>query len=271
MALKGIAHSILPRCLFALMLLPVAPAAAGIIQIETQTSVTVANGMVGVEVKAVNRGDEPARNVFVHLIFSGKSQGRPGKDLLKEGESVTVFFRNIPSALRAGAYPLISRISFQDIKGHPFSAVSCTSVSIGQGAASALECLGKTASISKHGLLRFTVKNSGSGSCEANATLVLPEELSTQIPKTDFIIGPGEEKTLLFEISNFSALVGAVYPVFCCLEYDSEHAHYTQVGNGSVRIVKAENLFRRTRPVWLGLAIVMGAILGACQFKRKDA
>jgi len=65
--------------------------------------------------------------------------------------------------------------------------------------------------------------------------------------------------------------VGAVYPVFCFLEYDSEDAHYTEVGDGSVRIVKAENWFRRTRFIWLGLAIVVGAILAACQFKRKNA
>jgi hypothetical protein len=271
MALKGIAHSILPQCLFALLLLPVVPATAGIIQIETQTSITVVDSIVEVAVKAANKGDEPARNVRVHIMFSGKSRSRQGKDLLREGESVTVFFRNISSALRAGTYPLITRISFQDIKGHPFSAVSCSSVLIGQSAESTLECLGKGASISIAGLLRFTVRNSGSRSCEAGATLVLPEELSTQIPHRDFVIGPGEKKVLLFEVSNFSALVGAVYPVFCCLEYDSEDAHYTEVGNGSLRIVKAENLFRRTRPVWLGLAIVTGAILAACQFKRKDA
>jgi hypothetical protein len=266
-----IAHWILTGFLFALMLLPAGPATAGIIRIETQTSVTVADGILQVEVRATNKGDEPAREVHVHLMFSGKCLSRQGKDLLREGEPVTVFFRNIPSPAKPGAYPLITRITFQDIKGHPFSAVSCTSVSIGQSAAPALECLGKAASISRDGLLRFDVKNSGSCSRNASATLVLPEELSTQIPRKDLVIEPGQEEVLLFEISNFSALVGAVYPVFCFLEYDSEDARYTEVGNGSVRIVKAENWFRRTRPLWLCLAIVMGAILAACQFKRKDA
>lgn len=271
MALKSIARSILPRCLFALILLPIAPAIAGTIQIETQTSVTVADSELEVEVKTSNKGDEPARNVNIQLMFSGKSCNRAGKDLLGEGESAMVFFRNIPSPAKPGTYPLIVRIAFQDIKGHPFSAVSCSPVSIGQSSASALECLGKAASISRQGLLQFTVKNSGSVSGRASATLVLPEELSTSIPRRDLVIEPGQEEVLLFEISNFSALVGAVYPVFCFLEYDSGDAHYTEVGNGSVRIVKAGNWFRRTRPVWLGLAIVMGAILAACQFKRKGA
>jgi len=271
MALKGIVHSILPRCLFSLMLLPAAPAIAGIIQIETQTSVTVADGIPEVTVRAANKGDEPARNVNVQIMFSGNSSSRQENDLLREGEPVTVFFRNIPSPAKPGTYPLITRITFQDIKGHPFSAVSCTSVSIGKSAASALECLGKAASISRDGLLRFAVKNSGSGPMRASATLVLPEELSAQIPRRDLVIEPGQEQVLLFAISNFSALVGAVYPVFCFLQYDSEDAHYTEVGDGSVRIVKAENWFRRTRFIWLGLAIVVGAILAACQFKRKNA
>jgi len=265
-----IAHSVLSRCLFALMLLSASPATAGTIQIETQTSVTVSDGIPEVGVKATNKGNEPARSVRIQLIFLGKSLARPGKGLLREGESVAVFFRNIPSPPKPGAYPLITRIGFQDIKGRPFSAVSCTAVSIGQSANYELGCLGRTASISRDGLLRFTATNSGSVSRRARASLVLPEELSTSIPWKDLVIEPGKEEVLLFEISNFSALVGAEYPVFCCLEYDSEDAHCTAVGNGSVRIVRAENWFRRTRPVWLGLAIVMGAILAACQFKRKD-
>lgn len=270
MALKRISQSILPWCLFALMLFHAAPAIAGIIQIETQTSVTVADGIVDVEVTATNKGDEPACNVHVHLMLLGKSRSHKGKDLLREGESVTVFFRRIPSPSKVGTYPLITRITFQDINRHPFSAVSCSSVSIGESSSSALECLGKAVSISRGGLLRFSVKNRESRSRTTSATLVLPEELSTPVPRRELVIEPGTEEVLLFEISNFSALVGAVYPVFCYLEYDSGDAHYTEVANSSVRIVKTVNWFRRTRPVWLGLAIITGVILVAFQFKRKS-
>ena len=271
MALKRIAKSILPWCLFALMLFHATPAIAGIIRIETQTSVTVADGIVEVEVTATNKGNEPACNVQVHLMLSGKSHSHKGKDLLGEGESVTVSFRKIPFLSKVGTYPLITRITFQDINRHPFSAVSCSSVSIGESANSALECLSKALSISRNGLLRFAVKNRGSRSRTTSATLVLPEELSTPVPQREVVIEPGAEEVLLFEISNFSALVGAVYPVFCSLEYDSGDAHYTEVATSSVRIVKAENWFRHTRPIWLGLAIVTGVILVACQFKRKGA
>ena len=174
MAPKRIAYAIFPWCLFALMLLHTAPAIAKIIQIETQTSVTVTNGIVEVEVAATNKGDEPAYNVHVHLMLLGKSCSHKGKDMLGEGESLTVFFRKIPSPSKAGTYPLITRITFQDINRHPFSAVSCSSFPIGEGLDSALECLGKGVSITRGGLLRFAVKNSGSQSRTASATLVLP-------------------------------------------------------------------------------------------------
>jgi len=269
MMLKCIVYAMVPWCLFALIPLHAAPAIAAIIQIETQTSITVADGRVELEVTATNKGDEPARNVHVHLMLLGKSRNSKARALLGEGESVTISFREIPSPSKAGTYPLITRVTFQDVNRHPFSAVSCSTFPIGEGINSALEFLGKDLSITRSGLLRFTVKNSGSKEKTTSATLVLPEELSTPIPRRDLVIGPGAKEVLLFEISNFSALVGAVYPVFCYLEYDSVDAHCTEVATSSVSIVKAENWFRRTRPVWLGLAIITGMIIVACQFKRK--
>lgn len=271
MPLRRIARPIVPCCFLAFMLFQAAPTIAGIIQIETQTSVTVADGIAEVEVTATNKGDEPACNMQVHLMLLGKSRSQNLKDPLREGESKTIFFHESTSPSTAGTYPLITRITYQDVNRYPFSAVSCSSFLIGEGVNSALESLGKAVSIARNGLLRFAVKNRGSSPRTTSATLVLPEELSTPVPRRELLIEPGAEEVLLFEISNFSALVGAVYPVFCYLEYDSGDAHYTEVGNSSVRIVKTENWVRRTRPVWLGLAIILGVILVACQFKRKGA
>jgi hypothetical protein len=270
MQLKRIAQWMLPGCLFTLILFRFGSAAAGIIQMETQTSVTVTDSIVEVRVTATNKGNEPARNVHVHLTVFGKSCGRKAKDLLRQGESVSVLFRKIPTHENYGTYPLITRITFQDINRHPFSAVSCSAVSIGKSANSEVECLGKDTSISRNGLLRFTITNSGSEPRTTSATLVLPEELSTPIPRRELAVEPGKDEVLLFEISNFSALVGAVYPVFCYLEYNLGDIHCTEVGNGSVKIVKKDNWFSRTKTVWLGLAILTGVILAACQVKRKS-
>jgi len=261
----------LPWCLSALLLLHAAPGIAKIIQIETQTSVTVSDGIVKVEVAATNKGDEPARNVRAHVALLGKSCTHRGKDLLREGESMTVSFGKIPSPAKPGTYPLITRITFQDVKGHPFSAVSCTTFPTGEGFASGLKCRGKAVSFTRDGLLKFTVTNRGATSRTIRATLVLPEEFSTHIPQRELSIDPRAKEAILFEISNFSALVGAVYPVFCYLEYDSGKAHYTEAAKSLVSIVASDNWFRRARVLWLCLAIITGVILVACQFKRKSA
>ncbi|GAH88611.1 unnamed protein product, partial [marine sediment metagenome] len=95
------------------------------------------------------------------------------------------------------------------------------------------------------------------------------KELSTPRPQIALQIDPRSEKTVVFEITNFSALSGAGYPVFCYFEYDSEETHYTAVARALVKIVKCENWFKRTKPFWLGAAIILGVILVAFQLKRK--
>lgn len=256
---------------FALMILCKTPTIASIIQIETTTSITVAGDRLKVEVTATNKGDIPAYNVQVHIMLLGQKLSGLLKDQLKQGESETVVFERILPASIKGQYPLITLVNFQDTNLHPFSAVSCSSFSIKEGANPNLECLGNDTSLAKNGLLRFMVRNRGPTSRTIRATLVLPEELSTPVPQRDFLIGPGAEEVLVFEIHNFCALSGANYPVFCYLEYDSGDSHYTKVGETFVGIVKTENWFWRVESLWLGAAIILGVILVTCQFKRKGS
>jgi len=84
-------------------------------------------------------------------------------------------------------------------------------------------------------------------------------------------VGEGFWQEVLRGDTNFSALSGASYPVFCYLEYDSKATHYTAVARALVKIVKDENWFRRTKLFWLGAAIILGVILVALQFKRKGS
>lgn len=245
------------------------PAIAGIIQIETTTTITVAGDHLRAAVKAINKGDVPAHNVQIHLLFLGQKQSGPIKARLGRDESQRVLFDRILAESKKGSYPLATFVNFQDNNKYPFSAVSCSTFYIKENAKPELDCTGKDISFEKNWLLRFKVINTGSGMRAVRATLILPEELSTPVPQRDFQIGPGAEQMLGFEINNFSALSGANYPVFCYLEYDSKDTHFTKIGEAHIRIVKTENWFRRTKLFWLGAAIVLGVILVACQFKRK--
>lgn len=247
------------------------PATAGILKIETQTGVTVAGDLLKVRVTATNKGTGPAHNVQVHLILLSERHHGPVKGQLGPGQTDTVLFKRTLSGIKKGRYPLTVLVDFHDANQYPFSAVSCTTFHFREDANPDLLCLGGDITVDADGELRFSVKNLGFGPRKVRATLVLPKELSTPRPQIDLQIDPRSERAVVFEITNFSALSGASYPVFCYLEYDSKATHYTAVARALVKIVKGENWFRRTKLFWLGAAIILGVILVALQFKRKGS
>lgn len=246
-----------------------ASAIAGILKIETKTSVTIAGDLLKAGVTATNRGNEPAYNVQIHLILLDEKQSGPVKSRLNMGQSDTVAFERVLSRSKKGRYPLIVLVDFHDANQYPFSAVSCTTFYFKEDINPDLVCLGDDTSIEKNGLLQFKIKNLGLSSRTIQATLILPKELSTSMPQMDFQIDPRTEKTVPFDITNFSALSGASYPAFCYFEYDLKDTHYTAIAKVLVKIVKSENWFRRTKLFWLGAAILSGVILVTFQFKRK--
>ena len=72
---------------------------------------------------------------------------------------------------------------------------------------------------------------------------------------------------------KLSALPGADYPVFCYFEYDLEDVHHTAVSTAIIKIIEPENLFRRYRWLWMGVAAVLIiAFLGlAIKNRRKPS
>lgn len=244
---------------------------AGILKIETQTGVTVAGDLVKVRVTATNKGTGRAHNVQVHLILLSEQYHGPVKAGLDPGQTDTVLFERTLSRIKKGRYPLTVLIDFHDANQYPFSAVSCTTFHIKEDANPDLLCLGSDMALETDGELGFPVKNLGFEPRKVRATLVLPKELSTPRPHIDLEIDPRSEKPVVFEITNFSALLGASYPVFCYLEYDSEDTHHTALARALVKIVKGENWFRRTKLFWLVAAVTLGVILVVLQFKRKGS
>ena len=247
------------------------PAAAGTLKIETRTGVTVAGDLLKVRVTAANKGTTPAYNVQVQIVLLSERHHGPVKGRLDRGQTDTVLFERTLSGIKKGRYPLTVLVDFHDANHYPFSAVSCTTFLFEEDANPDLRCLGSDIALETDGELQFSVKNLGFEPRKLRATLVLPKELSTSRPQIDLQIDPRSEKAVVFNITNFSALSGASYPVFCYLEYDSKATHDTVVANALVRIAKGENWFRRTKLFWVGTAIILGVILVALQFKRKGS
>jgi len=241
-----------------------APGIAGILKIETQTTVEVAEDLLKVSVTFTNKGTEPAYNLQVHLnALSGSPAltGSPVVPQLDPGQSDRTHFEIDVTGARKGRYPMTVHVDFHDANQYPFSALSGMTFHIGKDVNPNLIPLAKDITLKKSGELRFEIKNLGFTPKKILATLILPKEFSTPKPKVSLEIDQRSEKTLGFPINNFSALPGANYPVFCYFEYDSEGTHYTAVARALLTVAKDENLFRRFRWLWISLTAILAAIL----------
>ena len=238
-----------------------APAAADILKIETETTVEVSPDRVTASVAFANRGTAPAYNLQAHLTALGLTDASPVVAHLDPGQSERAFFEREIKGVGKGRYPMTVRVDFHDANQYPFSALSGMTFHIGEAVNPDLAALTRDMTLGKGGMLRFDVKNLGLKPEKITATLVLPKEFSSPQPKSAFEIDQRSEKTLGFEIRNFSALPGAAYPVFCYFEYDSEGVHHTALARSLITVAQDENLFRRFRWAWITLAGILAALL----------
>lgn len=236
-------------------------AIADILKMETQTTVEVAEDLLKVSVTFTNKGTAPAYNLQVHLNTLGEQQDSPVKPQLDPGQSDRVLFERNVAGIKKGRYPLTIYVDFHDANQYPFSALSGMTFHIDEDVNPNLVALAEDITVEKSGELRFEIKNLGFKSKKILASLAIPKEFSTPRPRIGLQLDPRSERILAFEISNFSALPGASYPVFCYLEYDSEDTHHTAVARALVKIAEEENLFRQFRWIWIVLTVILSAIL----------
>ncbi|EFK06912.1 conserved hypothetical protein, partial [delta proteobacterium NaphS2] len=239
---------------FCFSILLAAPALAGVIKIQTRTTVEPSENHVRITVKLTNEGTAAAYSLQVHLELMEETLDSRVQPQLDPTKSDVFFFEKNTQGVKAGRYPLTVFVDFHDANQYPFSALSGMTFSVGANLNPDLAVISKNITIDKQGELFLDIKNLGVSEKHLLASLALPRELSTPTPQIDFQMGPRSQKNLSFEIRNFSALPGANYPVFCYLEYDLKNVHHTALCQAVVKIIASENLFRRYRSVWIGLA-----------------
>ena len=246
------------------------PATAGFLKIETRTSVQIVGDTLKVQVTITNNGSESAFNLQVHLKALKTQQDSLIKPQMGPGMSDSFLFEIPLSGMSKGRYPLTVLVDFHDANQYPFSALSGMSFYVGEDANPNLIAKADPVSMEKSQDLTFHLKNLGTARVADKATLVLPRELSSKEQEKQLEIGPRSEKMVDFQVSNFSALAGASYPVYCFFEYDSDGVHHTAVASSMVTILKEESWFRRYRWAWIFLAGLLGiALVGMLVKGRK--
>ncbi len=246
-----------------------APSFAGILKIQTQTTVQTTGDELNITVALANEGTATAYNLQVHLRIFGTVLDSALKPQLDPGGSGIFNFEKNTEGIKTGRYPLTVSVDFHDGNQYPFSALSGMTFSVGPNVNPDLAVLGKDVAMGKKGELSFDIKNIGANEKKILATLTLPRELSTPTPQISFHMDLRSEKNLDFEIRNFSALPGADYPVFCYFEYDQAAIHHTAVGMAVIKIIEPENLFRQYRWLWMALAGVLIIALFTLMIKNR--
>ena len=186
--------------LLACVLLWETQAIAGILKIETQTTVEVAGDLLKVTVNITNNGTEPALNVQVHLHTLGQHQDSPIKPQLDSGQSETVLFEKTISGKKKGRYPLTVYVDFHDSNQYPFSALSGMTFHVDEDTNPNLIALAEDITLEQNGELSIEIKNLGPRSKEVLVSLILPKELSAQRQTINFEMNPRSEKRLDFRL-----------------------------------------------------------------------
>ena len=242
---------------------------AGIITIETQTSVSVRANKLEVKVTAKNSGTEPAYGVQAQLTLFDEIRLSRVQSRIEPETSQTFTFEKSRSNQRQGRYPLTIRVVFHDANQYPFSAVSGLTFPLGGDTISDLQVRSEDIAIDRKRDLAIGLKNLGSDSKMVRARLFLPRELIADKPEVQFRLNGQSAKEIRWALINFSALNGAVYPVVGYFEYDTNGKHYTSMAQLLIRIVQKENFFSRTRWLWITLTIILGTLLGVIIVRGK--
>ena len=244
---------------------------AGILTIETETSVQTTENQLEVTVKITNKGDEPAYNTQINLmVLDEKTQGDVKAKLDPGKTDVNTFTKTLSNIVR-GRYPLTIRVDFHDANLYPFSALSGSTFFLGSDVNGDLAVIGDNVSLDKEGVLNFHIKNMGSDPINLSASLFLPKEFSAAASRKTFQIEARSENNLSFDVSNFSARDGASYPLYCSFEYDKNDIHYTTMANIFVTVKIAEGWFRSMKWVWVGAIIVLFVIICGIFILQKKA
>ena len=167
---------------------------AGVLTIETQTSVQTTDNQLEVTVKITNKGDEPAYNTQINLIvLDEKTQGDVNAKLDPDESDVNTFTKTL-SGIARGRYPLIARVDFHDANLYPFSALSGSTFFLGKDVNGDIAIVGDNISMDKDGVLNFHIKNMESDPINLSASLFLPKEFSTATSKKNFKLMPDQKK-----------------------------------------------------------------------------
>ncbi|NMC63770.1 MAG: hypothetical protein GYA55_11460 [SAR324 cluster bacterium] len=243
---------------------------AGTISITSTLKFEEKDGKKILVAQIKNSGNESAQDVQAHIQFLDMDLSGPKWESLGAGKEEIVSWDLPVMSVKNGRYPAVLTVEFSDLNSYPFSAVNVRSLEIGQ--ADPPRVFGKldSVSITNEGEFNFMLKNLEPVAKKIKVTLVRPKEINIEPGEFELELGETNapiSKTI--KVSNFSALPGAIYPIFAIVAYDSETTHDTIVLRSNIQMSQDSNSYSTL--IWLlGLVAIFLLIFWLLTRKGKS-
>ena len=238
-----------------------APAWAGRLVIQVSARAYLQAGRVQVVLTVVNRGDEAARDLQAHLLYPPvEAASRRLASLAAGGEEDLVLSWPAPAG-PPGRYAAVVRVDFSDQNQYPFSTLAHALYALGRDRPSPLAV--RAAPVRLEGTSAtwaLTASNPSPQPFQGGVHLFCPRELSLRPRHLSLHLPPRGRTVLTAELTNFSALSGASYPLVAVVEGRVAGRQVSAVVTGRVTLAPRQGFFRRTLGWWLAGAGLLTAL-----------
>ena len=109
----------------------------------------------------------------------------------------------------------------------------------------------------------------GNDDFDLDVNVLIPDELSVEPGQKQLKLKARSKEELLFELSNFSALGGAVYPAWAVIEYDHKDMHFANASSCSITIKHEINIFKKHWWIFLILVAVIIILVFWFNLRKK--
>ena len=235
-------------------------ATAGGSSIQSRMTLSVLSDTITVKLAVTNTGNEDGRKIRAVLYIFGRTLESEPLDRLETGKSHTFFFDFPVPGDRRGQFAFVGEVFFHDAALTRYSALSAGTFLLRNQYPSVIIGRSPGVTLDKKGRITVHVKNTSPRPRTVTAGLYLPYALLADQTEKRFQIHANEETTVSFDLKYRYDLGGAVYPLFCVLEYEDNENRQVSLVRSVARITEPKDWFLKTRWYWLsgfgGIAVV---------------
>ncbi len=201
-----------------------------------------------------NDGEAAAYNIQVRFHTTDQQWLSKVYPKLEADQELTIEYLEQLELEKKGIYPLIVKIHFKDAGGYPMTTVIVNPYTYEEITSPNIYGKLEKLALPNSGELRLDITNTGYDDLDLDINIFVPDEISVQQTQTQLALKERSKVDFRFKLKNFSALAGAIYPVWAIIEYEREDKHFTSVCSGEIEIIRPENIFKKFWWLWLSLA-----------------